>query len=424
MLIKNAKIVVKDNETKLVDILIKDQKIVEIADEIVNEDQEIIDAKGQLTVPGGVEVHIHLREPGFEHKETIKTGTLAAARGGYTTVMPMPNLNPHPDNVETFEKYLKIIENDAVVNVIPYACITKQSKGEELVDMKALNEQLGVRYFTDDGVGVAEDDMMRQAMLKAKEVNGMIIAHTEDMTYRKPGSSVHEGKNAKKHGWIGIPSETEYKQIERDLVLAEETGAAYHICHISAIESVDALKKAKANGADVSGEVTIHHLLLTEDDVVNTQFKMNPPLRSKADRDYLINALLDGTIDFLANDHAPHTMEEKAASMEDAPFGIVTIETALAQFYTHFVKTGKITLEQFIELTSLKPAKRFGIENKGKLAIGYDADITIFSDETMTIDSNDFVSKGKNTPFNGTVVEGYPVLTICGGKVVWNKQDI
>lgn len=421
MLIKNAKLIVKDNETKISDILIEEGKIVKIAENISNYNGEIIDAKENLTIPGGVEVHIHLREPGFEKKETIKTGTMAAARGGYTTVMPMPNLNPHPDNEKDLEKYLELIEKDSVVNVYPYACITKESKGQELVEIEMINEKFNINHFSDDGVGVANDEMMKKAMEKAEEINSLIVAHTEDMSYIKPGASVHKGKIAQENGWVGIPSEAEYKQIERDLELAKETGAKYHICHISVEESVNALRKAKSEGVDASGEVTIHHLLLTEDDVKNTNFKMNPPLRTKRDREVLIEALIDGTIDFLANDHAPHTKEEKDREMEKAPFGITNIECAIPLFYTNFVKNGKITLEQFVELIAKKPALRFGLENKGQIKEGFDADITILSDEKETIKKDEFLSKGKNTPFDGYEVYGNPIYTICNGKLVWSK---
>lgn len=421
MLIKNAKIVKSGNETEIVNILIESGKISKITQEEIPFDGKVIDAKERLTIPGGVEVHIHLREPGFESKETIETGTRAAARGGYTTVMPMPNLNPHPDNIEAFEKYFETIKKSAQVNVVPYACITKGSQGEELVNMKELNEKFGIRHFSDDGVDVTDDEMMRNAMIKSKEVGGMIIAHTEDMRYRKEGSSVHDGENARKNGWIGIPSETEYKQVERDLDLSGETGGKYHICHISAKESVAALREAKEKGYDASGEVTIHHLLLTEDDVVDTNYKMNPPLRTKEDRQVLIDALLDGTIDFLANDHAPHTEEEKARGMEKAPFGIVNIEIAIPLFYTHFVKTGKVTLEDFVNIISRKPAERFGLENKGQIKEGYDADLVIMRENEEEIKKDDFLSKGRNTPFDGWKIAASSDITICNGKIVWEK---
>ena len=240
--------------------------------------------------------------------------------------------------IDLLSLYFEIIKKDAVVNVCPYACITEKSKGEKLVDMKSIYSNFNISHFSDDGVGVASDEMMRKAMKSASEIGALIVAHTEDMSYIKPGASVHEGQHAKENGWVGIPSEAEYKQIERDLELAKETEARYHICHISAKESVAALRKAKSAGVNASGEVTIHHLLFTEHDVKNTDYKMNPPLRSKEDKEALIEALLDGTIDFLANDHAPHTQEEKSQSMEKAPFGISNIECAIPLFYTKFVK--------------------------------------------------------------------------------------
>lgn len=423
-LIKNAKVIVKDNETRIVDILINDRKIEKIEESIEEQVEKTVDANKQLTLAGGIDVHVHLREPGFEYKETIKTGTMAAARGGYTTLMPMPNLKPNPDSVENIKPYMDIIKNDALVNVFPTAAITVKSMGREIVDMKAIKEEFGIIAYTDDGVGVQDEEIMRQAMLKAKEEGVIIVAHTEDMTYRKPNSSVHQGGNAIKNGWIGIPSETEYKQVERDLQLALETGAKYHICHMSAKESVEALRKYKALGADVSGEVTCHHLMLTEDDVVNTNFKMNPPLREEADRQALIQGLLDGTIDCISNDHAPHTEEEKERDMGKASFGIVAIETAIPLIYTNFVKKGLFTLEQFQDFIAKRPAKRFMLDEKGKLEEGYDADIIILSEEEKTIRKEDFLSKGKNTPFEGYVCKGYPDYTFVNGVLVYERGQI
>lgn len=423
MLIKNAKVVQSKNQTQILDIWIQDGKIQDLGQLDIHDDQ-VIDAKEHLVIPGGVEVHAHFREPGFEEKETIETGTMAAAKGGYTSVMPMPNLNPHPDNVDTIADYLKIIDQTARVNVYPYACITEKSQGETLVDMKAIKDQFGFSWFTDDGVGVQDPDMMRQAMKAAKANDAMIVAHTEDMTYRPdPESSVHDGQQARLKGWVGIPSETESKQIERDLQLAKETGAAYHICHMSAIPSIEALRQAKADGVDASGEVTIHHLLLNEFDVTDTNFKMNPPLRTKEDQEALREALLDGTIDFLASDHAPHTQEDKDKEMGQAAFGIVSIESALPLFYTHFVETGLIDLERFIQLTSTKPAERFGLKNKGRIAKGYDGDLVILSEDKDIINKNDFLSKGRNTPFDGWECSGFPQTTIVGGQIVWQAAN-
>ena len=421
LLLKNAKIVVKDNETRVVDILIENGFIVRIAD-IIDVDCEMYDCKQQLVIPGGVDVHAHLREPGYEYKETIATGTAAAAKGGYTTIMAMPNVIPFPDNVETMKQYLSKIEKDAIVNVIPYACITKQEAGNEIVDMKAL-KQLKITAFSDDGVGVQQVDKMLEAMQCAKQNDVMIVAHTEDMHYRKPLACVHEGVQNKKKGWLGIPSECEWVQVERDLKLALETGCKYHICHMSTKESVDLLRKYKALGANVSGEVTTHHLLLSEEDVENTNHKMNPPLRSKADREALIEGLLDGTIDFIANDHAPHSAEEKEKPMEKAPFGIVALETSIPLIYTHFVKSGKMSLQQFVEVIATKPANRFNFKNTGEIKEGFAADLVVVSEDVEKIDTNAFVSLGKNSPFGGYEVQGMPLLTVVNGRIVFQKEE-
>ncbi|MDO5027538.1 MAG: dihydroorotase [Tissierellia bacterium] len=422
-LIKNAKLILKDNETDIFDILIEDGKILKIEKEIPAEEtiEKTYDAKSMLTLAGGIDVHVHLRQPGFETKETIKTGTMAALRGGYTSLMPMPNLKPNPDSVDHIEKYMQIIEKDALVNVFPTACITEKSQGRKLVDMKAIKDRFGINAFTDDGVGLQDEKVMQAAMEMAKKQDGIIVAHTEDMSYRRPNSSVHDGEFARANAWIGIPSETEYKQVERDLDLAYKTGAKYHICHMSAKESVEALRKYKKMGADVSGEVTCHHLLLVDEDVKDTNYKMNPPLRTKEDRKALIEGLLDGTIDFIANDHAPHTKEEKERSMAKAPFGIVGIETAIPLIYTNFVKKGIFSLEDLQKFIAQKPAQRFGLKNKGQLRPGYDADIIIISDEKVKIRKEDFLSKGKNTPFEGYEVMGYPVYTFVNGICKFEK---
>lgn len=420
-LIKNARVILQGNETKIQDILIEEGKISRIAD-FIEMDVPTYDAKEALTIPGGIDVHAHLREPGYQHKETIRSGSEAAARGGYTTIMAMPNVIPYPDNGDVMKDYLSLIKKQAKVNVIPYACITKQEEGHELVDMKAL-KQLGITAFSDDGVGIQQVDMMAQAMQAAKANEVMIVAHTEDMNYRKPRACMHEGKQNKKLGLFGIPSECEYKQVERDLHLAKQIGCAYHICHMSAKESVALLKQYKEQNADVSGEVTTHHLLLNEEDVVNSNFKMNPPLRSKEDQKALIDGLVKGTIDFVANDHAPHSEEEKAVGMERAPFGIVAIETSIPLLYTKLVEKGILTLEAFVNVISTNPAKRFHLDNKGKLLEGYDADITILSEKETTIDKNKFVSMGKNTPFNGWGVKGIPLFTMVNGKVVYQQEE-
>ena len=421
-LIKNARVIQKENETILQDILVNEGKIERIAD-IVETECETYDANGKLVLPGGIDVHVHLREPGYTHKETIHTGTMAAARGGYTSIMAMPNVIPYPDSVEVMNNYKQCIAKDALVNVIPYACITKQEAGHEIVDMKALKEQCGIHAFSDDGVGVQNTDMMCSAMEMAKQNDVMIVAHTEDMHYRKTNACMHEGIRNKELQLVGIPSECEWKQIERDLNLAYKTKAKYHICHMSAKESVELLRKYKAMGANVSGEVTTHHLLLNEHDVKDAYEKMNPPLRAKEDQEALVKGLLDGTIDFIANDHAPHSEEEKSRAMEKAPFGIVALETSIPLIYTNFVKKGIFTLELFQKVISEKPAIRFGFKNKGKLQEGYDADLIILDEGEVVIHKNEFVSMGKNTPFDGVKVQGMPVLTMVDGKIVYQKEE-
>lgn len=418
--IKNAKIVTRENETKIQDLLIEEGKIKRIADHIIAS-EKVYDACYQLVLPGGIDVHVHLREPGFSHKETICSGSKAAAKGGYTTIMAMPNVLPYPDHVEVVKQYQKKLQEDAVVNVIPYACITVQEKGKELVDMKALKEQCGIYAFSDDGVGVQNDSIMKDALQMAYEQDVMLVAHTEDMRFRKPKACVHEGSNAKRHDWVGIPSECEWVAVERDLQLALEMKAAYHICHMSTKESVALLRKYKALGANVSGEVTTHHLLLNEDSVVDPNYKMNPPLRSKEDQEALIQGLLDGIIDFVANDHAPHTEEEKSVAMDKAPFGVVALETSIPLLYTHFVKQGKMSLEMFQNVISSYPAKRFGFSTKGCLAEGYDADLIVLSDECRKIEKKKFVSMGKNTPFEGVECQGFVCMTMVNGNIVYEE---
>lgn len=418
MLLKNAKVIVQNNTTKIQDILIKDDKIARIADFIETCDEAVVDLEEMLVLAGGVDVHVHLREPGYCDKETIKTGSEAALRGGYTTIMAMPNVVPFPDCVATIKAYQALLKQDGKVHIHPYACITKQERGQEIVDMEAI-KKLGIHWFSDDGVGIQEETMMEQAMLRAKQADVMIVAHTEDMHYRKPYSCMHEGKQNKHLNLIGIPSECEYKQVERDLKLALKTKAKYHICHMSTKESVDLLRAYKAKGADVSGEVTTHHLLLQEMDVVNTNYKMNPPLRSEEDRQALLAGLLDGTIDFIANDHAPHTEAEKAVGMEKAPFGIVALETSIPLLYTQFVETGIFSLEQFQTFISSAPAKRFGFHEMGAIKEGYQADLLVLKKEESIIQKANFASKGKNTPFDGYRTSGTVVCTIVAGNICY-----
>jgi dihydroorotase len=384
-------------------------------------EEDVIDVGGRLIVPGLIDLHVHLREPGGEAKETIETGTLAAARGGFTTVAAMPNTNPVPDRKEQMEWLQARIRETARVNVLPYAAITIGQKGEELTDFAALKEA-GAFAFTDDGVGVQSAGMMFEAMKRAAALDMAIVAHCEDDTL-KNGGAVHDGDFARRHGLAGIPSVCEAVHIARDVLLAEAAGCHYHVCHISTKESVRIVRDAKRVGIRVTAEVTPHHLLLCDEDIpgLDANYKMNPPLRSRADREALIEGLLDGTIDFIATDHAPHTTAEKAKGIEAAPFGIVGLETAFPLLYTHFVKTGVFSLKQLVDWLTVKPAQCFGL-NAGRLAVGAPADIAVIDLETEErIDPGTFASKGKNTPFAGWKCQGWPVMTFVNGTLVWEK---
>ncbi len=366
--------------------------------------------------PGFVDVHVHLREPGFSYKETIKSGTLASAHGGYTAVCSMPNLDPVPDSRENLNKQLEIIERDACIHVYPYGSITVGQKGEELSDMDAMAKD--IIAFSDDGRGVQSDDMMRQAMLKAKALGKMIVAHCEVNELLK-GGYIHDGEYARAHGHKGICSESEWKQIERDLKLVEETGCAYHVCHISTKESVEIIRQAKKRGVDVTCETGPHYIILCDEDLKEEgRFKMNPPLRSKEDRDALIEGIKDGTIDMIATDHAPHSAEEKGRGLAGSMMGVVGIETAFPLLYTHLVLEGVITLEKLIELLAVNPRKRFGIG--GGTDEGESADFTVVDlDAEYTIDSNDFYSMGKATPFEGYKVKGKIIHTFIEGEEIF-----
>lgn len=423
-LIQQVEMIVEGNQTCIRDVLFDETGIKEIAEHVDEcKASEVIPAMGKTLLPGFVDVHVHLREPGFEHKETIQTGTKAAAHGGFTTIMAMPNVKPFPDNVETMQRYLAKIKQDAVVNVIPYGCITKAERSQELSDMAGMHE-LGIRAFSDDGVGVATADLMKDAMAACQKLDGIIVAHTEDMKYRVPKACMHEGIRNKEMGLIGIPSACEYAQFKRDLELAKETGCSYHVCHMSAKESVAYLKEYKAQGVDCSGEVTAHHLLLNEMDVQGPNHKMNPPLRSKEDQEALIQGLLDGTIDMIANDHAPHSEQEKANGMEGAPFGIVALETAFPLLYTKFVKDEKrFTLQQLSTWMSEAPAKRFRMPKKGKLEEGFDADFVLIDlKKAFQIDVTTFLSKGINTPFHGWKCYGHIEQTFVAGTCVYHDK--
>lgn len=418
-LIKNGKIL-KDGKLQDLDILF-DTYIEKIGKDLpAGEDVEVIDASGLTVLPGLVDTHVHLREPGHEEKETIKTGTKAAAHGGFTTIFAMPNVIPYPSTKDNMEKYLAKIDQDACIHVHPFGTITDDEAGKNPTDYQSLKE-LGIQWFSDDGVGVQSDAVMEQAMKKAKEENVLFSCHTEDMKYRKPGASVHASDVFKGTGWIGIPSACESAQLIRDLELVAKIGNSYHADHISAKESVEALREAKEAGLDVSAEVTVHHLLLEDKDVKGPNWKMNPPLRSHADRMALIEGLEDGSLDFIANDHAPHTKEEKEKTMDKAPFGIVSIETAFPLLYTEFVKKeNRWSLNQLVEYLSTKPAKRFGMEKIGRIEEGMLADLGLWDlEHECLIDADKFESKGKNTPFDGWSVNAKLMQTFCEGKSVW-----
>lgn len=415
--IKNG-FVLENNEQVQKDIAIEDGKIVEISDSIDNHD-EVIDANGKLITPGFVDVHVHLREPGGEHKETIETGTRAAARGGFTAVMPMPNTRPVPDNAETLTKIIDRIKETAHVKVLPYASITTRQLGKELTDFKALKEA-GAFAFTDDGVGVQSADMMYQAMKQAAALDMAVVAHTEENTLIH-GGAIHEGKTSEALGIPGIPSICESTQIARDVLLSEAANCHYHVCHVSTKESVRVIRDAKRAGIRVTAEVTPHHLVLDENDITSadTNFKMNPPLRGSDDRAALIEGLLDGTIDFIATDHAPHAEDEKKVEITSAPFGIVGSENAFQLLYTKLVKTGVFTLQQLVDWLTVKPSETFNLP-MGELKVDRDADITLIDlDKKYTLDKTEFLSKSQNTPFDGEALISDIYMTLVNGNVVY-----
>lgn len=365
-----------------------------------------------MIFPGFCDVHVHLRQPGFSYKETIKTGTQASAHGGYTTVFSMPNLKPVPDSAEHLKEQLDIIKRDAVINVLPYGAITVGQNGEELSDMEGMAKD--VIAFSDDGRGVQSEEMMKEAMLRAKSLGKIIVAHCEDNSLLH-GGYIHDGVYASEHSHRGICSESEWGPIKRDLELCRQTGCAYHVCHISCKESVELIRQAKAQGIDVTCETGPHYLILTDEDLKEDgRFKMNPPLRSKEDRQALIEGVLDGTIDMIATDHAPHSQEEKSRGLEKSAFGIVGIETAFQLLYTHLVKKNIISLERLVELLAVNPRKRFGLE--------YDNSFTVWDlDKKTVINPSDFLSMGKATPFEGEEVFGECELTVCNGKTAYKK---
>lgn len=371
-------------------------------------------SKKYIIVPGLCDVHVHFREPGFSYKETIASGSAAAAHGGYTAVCTMPNLDPVPDSAEHLQVQLDAIKRGAAIKVLPYGAITVGEKGERLADMEAISDK--VCAFSDDGKGVQNDEMMREAMTAAKRLGKIIAAHCEDNSLLF-GGYIHDGEYARMHGHRGISSASEYKQIERDLRLAEETGCAYHVCHISTKESVELIRQAKARGVDVTCETAPHYLVLCDEDMQEDgRFKMNPPLRSREDKQALIEGIKDGTIDMIATDHAPHSAEEKGRGLEKSLMGVVGLETAFPVLYTELVMKNIITLDKLVELMSFKPKDRFGIDTNNDFAV---FDIS----EAYKIDPEDFLSMGRATPFAGREVFGRCLLTVHNEKVVYKAED-
>ncbi len=420
-IIKNADVLYQGKLQK-VDVLFDENGILEIGNDI-DDSAEVIDASGLTLLPGLVDVHVHFREPGNAQKETIHTGSFAAAHGGFTTVVAMPNVIPSPDSKEVMQDYLELIEKESVIHTYPYGTITKNEAGKEISDLSGMRK-LGIKWFSDDGVGMNDQSIMKKALEQSIKEDFVIACHTEDLSYRPKGASVHASEYATKNGWIGIPDECESKPLEADLETAIQTKGKYHACHISSHKSVEALRNAKKLGANVSAEVTAHHLLLEDKDVRGTMWKMNPPLRSHEDRMSLIEALEEGTLDFIASDHAPHTASDKNKPMASAAFGIVSLETALPLLYTEFVyRSKRWSLNQLVEWMSEKPAKRFGLDRIGKIEVGYASDFTLVElGKESVIDINTFESKGKNTPFYGWSVNLAVKETIVQAKTVWKEK--
>lgn len=417
-LIKGAFVYMGAGFSKL-DVLITDGKINTLGTSIsTNGVDAVFYAQDKYLIPGFVDVHVHLREPGFSYKETIKSGTLAAAKGGYTAVCPMPNINPVPDSVENIKTELDLIKKDAVINVYPFASITKGRKGGgELVDFDALkNYAVG---FSDDGTGVQKEQDMALAMEKCAKLGKIISAHCEVNDLLK-GGYIHDGEYCKTHGHKGICSASEYEQIERDCKLAKKTGVHYHVCHISTKESVDIIRRAKAEGVNLTCETGPHYLTMCDKDLQEDgRFKMNPPLRSEEDKQALLQGILDGTIDVIATDHAPHSAEEKSKGLAGSAMGVVGLETSFAVLYTKLVKSGFITLEKLIELMSVNPRKIFDLPG-GEIKEGEVADLALLDlDAKWCVNPDDFLSMGRATPFEGWQLQGKNVMTMCGGKTVY-----
>ncbi|WP_202079933.1 dihydroorotase [Caldalkalibacillus salinus] len=422
LLLKNGWVMNHQGKGIQIDVLLKGDRVHKLGKGFPEDHHQVIDCEGKWVLPGFIDMHVHLREPGFEHKETIESGTRAAAKGGFTTIACMPNTKPVLDAAEQIQSIHDQAKRVGAVNVLPIGAITQRQLGETLCDFEAM-QRVGIVAVSDDGVGVQSAGKMKEAMSQAAKLGLPVVAHCEDNSLIQ-GGCVHDGAYAQTHGLRGIPSECEAVHIARDILLAEQTGVHYHVCHISTKESVRLVREAKHNGIPVTAEVTPHHLLLSENDIpgLDPNFKMNPPLRSEEDRQALIEGLLDGTIDFIATDHAPHAQEEKEMGMERAPFGIVGLETAFPLLYTHLVQKGLLTLKALIDKLTRVPAERFNLA-RGTLREGAIADITIVDLELeQSINPRDFASKGQNTPFTNWTCQGWPTMTIVNGQVVWSTE--
>lgn len=416
----NQMTVFRKGTAQKLSVLVEDGRIVSLSPNTPPvSGARVIELKNGTLFPGFVDVHVHLREPGFSYKETIAAGTRAAAHGGFTAVCPMPNLKPVPDSLENLQSQLDLIRRDGAVHVYPYGAITVGEKGEALADLEGLAPH--VVAFSDDGKGVQTQETMRQAMLRAKALGKLIVAHCEDESL-VGGGYIHDGAYARAHGHRGNPSASEWKQVERDLKLVEETGCAYHVCHVSTKESVELIRQAKARGLDVTCETAPHYLVFNDTMLQEEgRFKMNPPIRSEADRQALLAGIQDGTVDMIATDHAPHAPEEKAGGLEKSLNGIVGLETAFPVLYTHLVRPGVLSLETLIDLMHTNPARRFGIG--APLEEGAPADLTVFDlDAQYTIRPEDFLSQGKSSPFAGERVFGKCLLTLSGGEIAWQAE--
>ena len=421
-LLQNAQILSSGGVFRAADVLLSGGRIVSIGDRIsCPADAVSIDLHKAVLFPGFVDVHVHLREPGFSYKETIRTGTLAAAHGGFAHVAAMPNLDPVPDCAAALDVQRAIIEKDALVHVHPYGAVSVGEKGERLADLEGLAP--GVIAFSDDGRGVQSESLMREAMMQCRRLGKILAAHCEDNSLLH-GGYIHDGVYARAHGHRGICSESEWGPIARDLKLAEQTGCAYHVCHVSTKESVALIRAAKRRGVDVTCETAPHYLTFTDEDLQEDgRFKMNPPLRAREDRDALIEGLLDGTIDMLVTDHAPHSREEKARGLEKSAMGVVGLETSFAASYTALVQTGILPLEKLVDLMHGAPMRRFGCGTE--LAEGQPADLTAFDlTKTYTVDPETFLTMGRATPFAGRALTGVCKLTMIGGEPVWKEETL